>query len=162
MLFSGFMLTAFGQEACSKSFSASIDARKMDYFFGVDYHIKFEKFYLALGVETGIIKTAFQQRLFPGIHLQATYPLIKKERFTFAPAIDLNANALQIQRKSRHLNLFQEFRLGYDLRWGNKFKFIHSAGLGIIGEHFYGAYSQKYKTAFDIGYSIKLGCLYEF
>ncbi len=162
MLFSGFMFIAFGQERCTKSFSASLEARKMDYFLGIDFHLKFKRLNLAVGIETGMIKTAFQQRLFPGFHFQAAYPIIKKERFTLAPAIDFNANMLQVQGSSRNPNLFNESRLGYELKWGNKFKFIHAAGLGIITEHFYGAYSQKYKSAFGMAYSIKMGCLYEF
>lgn len=156
------ILSSNAQGTCSKSFSVSVDARKMDYFIGMDYHLKIQHVDLALGIEAGIVKTVFQQRFFPGFHLQVAYPLIQKERFSLAPAVDLNVNILQIQKASKYPNLFQECRLGYELKWGNKIKFMHAAGLGIITEHFYGAFSQKYKTAFGMGYSVKIGCLYVF
>ena len=160
--FSFFVLTSNAQEKNTNSVSVSVDARKMDYFFGLSYHLKNQNFHISFGVETGIIKTAFQQRLFPGIHAQIAYPLVKRQRFSFGPAFGVNYNLLQIEYASNQPNLFQEYRLGYDLKWGNKLKFVHSAGLGIISEHYYGAYSQKYLTALDLGYSVKIGCLYEF
>lgn len=160
--FSFFFFTINAQENRTNALSVSIDARKVDFFFGMDFHFQVQKINLAVGIESGVVKTVFQQRLFPGIHGQITYPLLKTENFSLAPAFDLNYNILSIQKSAKHPNIFQEYRLGYDLKWGNKFKFIHSAGLGLITEHFYGAYSQKYTTAFALAYSVKMGCLYEF
>lgn len=161
-----FLSLCFGnihaQTEKSKALSVSLDARKIDYFFDLDFHFELHKFQIAAGLETGIIKTFFQQRFFPGIHAQVAYPIVNRSNFSLAPAIDLNYNLLKVQRQSNHPNIYQEYRLGYALKWGKKFQLIHSAGIGLIAEHAYGAFSQKYISAFDLGYSIKLGCLYEF
>lgn len=165
MLLLSFSLVFFNikaQENSSNSLSASIDLRKMDFYFGLDYHFRVKKINFAVGVESGIVKTIFQKRFFPGIHGQIAYPLLKSENFSLAPAIDLNYNILTVQKSTNHPNIFQEYRLGYDLKWGKKFKFMHAAGFGLITEHFYGVFSQKYTTSFALAYSVKMGCLYEF
>ncbi len=150
------------QNEKSNAVSLSTDIRRIDYFLGVDYHLEIQNFQISLGLETGIIKTMFQNRLFPGIHAQVAYPILKTPIFSLSPAIDLNYNFLNVVRNSSHPNVYQEYRLGYALKWGKKIQLIHSAGIGLIAEHAYGTYSQKYIQALNLGYSIKLGCLYEF
>jgi hypothetical protein len=155
-----FNLTA--QEKHFNAFSVSLDARKIDYFFRIESHFKVQKINVALGIEFGIVKTLFQQRFFPGVHGQISYPLLKTAHFSLAPAIELNYNVLTVQKSAKHPNVFQEYRLGYQLTWGKTFKLIHSAGIGMIAEQYYGAYSQKYITAVGLGYSVKIGCFYAF
>ncbi|MDD2982863.1 MAG: hypothetical protein PHQ74_05695 [Crocinitomicaceae bacterium] len=162
LLLSFLIFSSIAQENQAKSFSVSLDVRKIDYFLAIDYHFGVQKLNFAFGLETGIVKTFFQQRFFPGIHAQINYPLLNKNHFFLAPAFDLNYNLLSVQKGSRHPHVFQEYRLGYQLNCGNKLKLIHSAGVGLISEHFYGAYSQKYRSAIGFAYSVKIGCLYAF
>lgn len=155
-----FISVNFAQKKDGSSFGLGVSMRKIDYFLDVNYQYRFHQLEWHSGVEFGIVKTFFQQRILPGIHLGLSYILFEFPRFQLSPMVDLHYSVLQFNKLTHHYNFWQEYLLGYRLTYGGKWRLVQSAGIGPVLESYRSAYNQQLKTTIGLGYSFQIGVSY--
>jgi hypothetical protein len=156
MLF--FFLTLFTVNSQSKRFiSFQTCVNKMDVFSGLNYEVEVSKFNYFASIETGIIKSVFQNRIFPRSTLGVNYFLIKKEHFRLLPEISYSFSFLNIDVN----HYWNEYYFGYKVLFGNRIQLFQSTKIGLMNEIFQSELLDKRQSVNCFGYNIAIGLRYE-
>jgi len=132
-------------------------------FHGFSYTQQFKKIALSTGLNLGVKSSYSQGAIFPQIHFKFAYlPLVKQNSKTqntlfFGPQIQLKS---AIQRVSK-LHSYSDLLIGYDLSYGQKWRFYHALSCGPYLEVFKNDYRQTYYIN-SFNYYLTFGLNYAF
>lgn len=98
-----------------------------------------------VGLSVGVSTTFFQQRLYPQLHYQYAYHLVKKRWLQTGPLARLSLSTLRFNKQSSHGRSYQEEAfLGAYVGMGNRSRFRLSVGIGPAVEQNWSASREKF------------------
>ncbi|MES2554664.1 MAG: hypothetical protein V4604_00860 [Bacteroidota bacterium] len=98
-----------------------------------------------VGLAVGVSTTFFQRRLYPQIHYQYAFHLVKKRWLQTGPLARISFATLHFNKQSSHGWSFQEEAfLGAYVGTGNRSRFRLSAGIGPVVEQNWSSAREKY------------------
>lgn len=152
-----FFLTLFSVNSQSKSFiSFQTGMNKMDVFSGFNYERKVSSIYCLATLELGLIKTVFQNRLFPRMTFGINYNLFTRNKISLLPEISYSFSILKIDVS----HCWNEYYLGYKVLFGDRTQFYQSSKIGLMDEVFYSDLIGKRISSYCLGYNITVGVRY--
>jgi hypothetical protein len=141
----------------------SFSYRTREVFHGFTYTQQYKKTAFSTGLNLGVKSSYSQGTIFPQIHLKFAYfPVVKQNLKTqntlfFGPQIQLKS---AIQRVSKLHSSF-DFLIGYDLSYGQKWRFYHTLSCGPYLEVFKNEYRQTYFVR-SLNFYLTFGLSYAF
>lgn len=153
----------FSQKSINKNSNflliTDISLQRMDAFWniGLNKRLNFFEFGITPGI--GIEKTFFQSRFAPHLELFSFYNFIQQEQnrkreIVFGPGILFSATNFRIQNSIN----YSDFFVCYQFCFGNRIKFFHQAGYGLMFEFFDGNKEKVVNRTYN--YFIKAGLSY--
>ena len=130
---------------------------KMDVFSGLSYERESSKLNSFASLEIGVIKTIFQNRIFPRATIGFDYNLFKKGFFCFSPEISYSFSKLKLDVN----HYWNEYYIGYKAIFGNRIQFYQSTKIGLMNEVFQSELLNKRQSVNCVGYNIAIGLRYE-
>jgi hypothetical protein len=141
--------------------TSSVSKQRMDYFLNFGAKTRVNYFEIGAEVGLGIERTFFQQTFSPHIELHTFYNFIqqevnRKQGIVFGPGIILSGTTY----KTTTTFNYGDILLAYQFCVGQKWKFFHHGGYGIMFESFQSnqgkIVSRGYNYCFKIGISYAL------
>ncbi|MDH4473205.1 MAG: hypothetical protein QE487_11405 [Fluviicola sp.] len=98
-----------------------------------------------IGLSVGASTTFFQRRLYPQLHYQYGFHLVKKRWIQTGPLARLSLSTLRFNKQSSHGRSYQEEAfLGAYVGTGNRSRFRFSAGIGPAVEQNWSSAREKF------------------
>jgi hypothetical protein len=141
----------------------SFSYRTREVFHGFTYTQQYKKTAFSTGLNLGVKSSFSQGTIFPQIHLKFAYlPVVKENSKTqntlfFGPQIQLKS---AIQRISK-LHSYSDLLIGYDLSYGQKWRFYHTLSCGPYLEVFKNEYRQTNSVS-SLNFYLTFGLSYAF
>lgn len=139
-----------------------VSKRKADFYTGVDYSIRLNRWQPVAGVETGITRTFFQQRFNPLVKVGCVYLLVDRAAFKLGGSAMAYGGMLTYNKSEHQKQFTQEYLGGYMLTYGKRIMLYHSMMIGSYTESFRSRLTGRnsFYTAFN--YSFNIGITYAF
>ncbi len=141
----------------------SFSYRTREVFHGFSFAQQYKKTAFSTGLNLGVKSSYSQGSIFPQIHFKFAYlPVVKQNSKTkntlfFGPQIQLKS---AIQRVSK-LHSYSDLLIGYDLSYGQKWRFYHALSCGPYLEVFKNEYRQIYIMS-SLNFYLTFGLNYAF
>jgi hypothetical protein len=147
-------------QTTSQSLNYRIDLTQFDFFTGIEYARKYNRFQPFTAFEIGINRTIFQQRFYPKFSVGLSYDLLKSDKILLGPTFHYGYSILKVNRNSSHFHQWNEIMGGVRFEIGSKWKYVVSAEYGFIGETYFDQQVQDKETIATSGYVISMGVCY--
>jgi len=138
---------------------SDLSLQRMDAFWSIGLKKRVNYFELGITPGIGIEKTFFQRRFSPHLELFSFFNVIqqevnRKKGIVFGPGLLFSGTSYRIENAINYCDLF----LGYQFCYGNRIKFYHQGGYGLMFEFFDGNNGNLVNLSYN--YFIKAGLSY--
>lgn len=145
------------------SLGYTFEINRLDIFNGVNLTYQLDKNRYSVSSGFGIIKSVFQQRLFPKFGFQYTR-IFSNENKTFQinPIFSFNFYQLKLTKSKSTLFIWNECLIGYNVSIGKKIKLLQQSQIGLLIENNFNSIISERTNYFTLAYHGTIGVVYEF
>ncbi len=153
-------LSAFSQEQFKNELGLSAGITRMDVFVGLKGERIKNRWHYLYGLEVGMNRTFFQQRMYPRMHGGVGYAFISGELFQLSAQLTYAYSLLKIYALSKHFNHWNECYGGLKCSFGKKIKGYFVVSGGWMNELYFNDLKNKYAALHSLGYCGNIGLSY--
>ncbi|MFN5416342.1 MAG: hypothetical protein ACK5B9_04745 [Flavobacteriia bacterium] len=154
-----FGLNAFSQEN-GMQVNLGVRYSKIDFFLEPSVVISKVKIRHEFGLGVGVNRTFTQMRFFPQVNYSLMSNFKAFHNFQVQGIASYYLSAYNPNKFERELHFFNEFLLGFNFSYGNRFKTFIEPKFGLLNESFHSDLHQKILSFSTFSYSFKFGFSY--
>lgn len=114
-----------------------------------------------VSLQTGIIRTFFQKRLYPSVSLGSTFYFLENRYFSFGSRLSTDYMVLKINRNSNDFQHRTQYLIGYQLKLGkNNLYFTQHTAVGLKHEYWKNSIVDSYQKHKGMVMELNVGLLY--
>lgn len=142
--------------------SSSFSMTRMDFFTGIQAYKNIHRWSIGAGIETGVNRTFFQNRVFPKISIIGNYQFISKTSFGFYTFGNYAFSLCKINQITDSFHYWNEIYGGIGVEFGNRFRPFLNTSMGLLQESFQSNVENKTLKYNTLGFQGTIGLKYVF
>lgn len=134
----------------------------MDFFSGMQVFRTIDNWSIGTGIEVGVNRTFFQQRIFPKIAFCGNFKFITKSWVNTYATCNYAFSLCKVNLLNNSFHYWNEIYGGMGLDFGNRFRPFFNASIGLLQESFRNNANNKILKFNTLGFQGTVGLRYVF